>query len=94
MNLYYLCNCCQKSFYSQLCGDKKSEAFFKVFYDRLTEAQLVIKANMSAAADNSLVQTMGTATKERVEHKCKFAPIFAISIVLAIMHQAADLVGR
>jgi hypothetical protein len=25
---------------------------------------------MSAAADNSLAQTLGTVTKEKVEHKC------------------------
>lgn len=37
----------QNSFYSQLYKQKKSERFFKVFYDRMRSAQLEIRATVS-----------------------------------------------
>ena len=45
--------------------------FFKVFYDRLQTAQMVIKASMSATTDASLAQSMDTHSKEKLEEKCK-----------------------
>ena len=43
-------HCClllQKSFYQRLLDDKKAEIFFKVFYDRMTDAQTEIKTTVS-----------------------------------------------
>jgi hypothetical protein len=66
----------QKSFLTILLDDKKSETFFKVFYDRLQEAQLVIKASMSATTDASLAQSMDSDAKEKMEKKCAYSSSF------------------
>lgn len=62
----------QKSFLTILLDDKKSETFFKVFYDRLQEAQLVIKASMSATTDASLAQSMDSDAKDKIDKKCEY----------------------
>ena len=41
------CLLLQKSFYQRLLDDKKAEIFFKVFYDRMTDAQTEIKTTVS-----------------------------------------------
>lgn len=37
----------QRSFFGRLTEDKKSEKFFRVFYDRMKVAQLEIKATVT-----------------------------------------------
>lgn len=39
--------CVQHSFFCRLTEDKKSEKFFRVFYDRMKLAQLEIKATVT-----------------------------------------------
>lgn len=39
--------CVQRSFFCRLTEDKKSEKFFRVFYDRMKLAQLEIKATVT-----------------------------------------------
>lgn len=41
------CPSAQNSFYKLMMGDNKSEKFFKVFHDRMKEAQTDIKATVS-----------------------------------------------
>jgi len=55
----------QKTFFGLLQNEKTSEAFFKVFYDRLQEAQTIIKASMSATTDASLAQSMDNSDKNK-----------------------------
>ncbi|XP_070559179.1 inositol 1,4,5-trisphosphate receptor-like isoform X4 [Ptychodera flava] len=43
----------QKSIYNRLTIDKKSERFFKVFYDRMTDAQTEIKATVTVNTGDS-----------------------------------------
>ena len=45
--LLCLCPCFQHSFFCRLTEDKKSEKFFRVFYDRMKLAQLEIKATVT-----------------------------------------------
>lgn len=46
--LFFLCFLCvQRSFFCRLTEDKKSEKFFRVFYDRMKLAQLEIKATVT-----------------------------------------------
>ncbi|XP_074645592.1 inositol 1,4,5-trisphosphate receptor-like [Tubulanus polymorphus] len=45
----------QKSFYEQLTTTKNSEKFFKVFYDRMRDAQNEIKATVTVNTGDSLV---------------------------------------
>ena len=59
----------QKSFFNLLQDEKRSEAFFKVLYDKLLEAQTTIKASMSATTDASLAQSMDTPDKEKIDQK-------------------------
>lgn len=42
-----MCACVQRSFFCRLTEDKKSEKFFRVFYDRMKLAQLEIKATVT-----------------------------------------------
>lgn len=51
----------QHSFYKRLTDDKKSEKFFRVFYDRMKAAQLEIKATVT-------VNTSDLSNKRRDEH--------------------------
>ena len=44
----------QMSFFNRLTNDKNSEKFFKVFYDRMREAQAEIKATVSVNTGDSL----------------------------------------
>ena len=44
----------QKSFLARLTTDKNSEKFFKVFYDRMREAQAEIKATVSVNTGDGL----------------------------------------
>ena len=53
----------QKSLYTRLLSDKKSEVFFKVFYERMSEAQEKIKSTMSVNPTEPL------AAKERADNK-------------------------
>lgn len=39
--------CFQHSFFCRLTDDKKSEKFFRVFYDRMKSAQMEIKATVT-----------------------------------------------
>ena len=42
-------NVFQNSFYKLMMGDNKSEKFFKVLHDRMKNAQMDIKANVSVS---------------------------------------------
>ena len=44
----------QRSFFARLTEDKNSENFFKVFSDRMKEAQTEIKATVTVSAGDSL----------------------------------------
>ena len=57
----------QKSFLLRLEKDKDSETFFKVFYDRVREAQAEIKATVSVNTSDSL-------TGKKVEDGSKDSP--------------------
>ncbi len=47
-NIFFsLILCVQRSFFCRLTEDKKSEKFFRVFYDRMKVAQLEIKATVT-----------------------------------------------
>lgn len=41
------CHACQDSFFRRLMADKKSEKFFRVFYDRMKLAQVEIKTTVT-----------------------------------------------
>ena len=49
-----MCFFFQKSFLARLTTDKNSEKFFKVFYDRMREAQSEIKATVSVNTGDGL----------------------------------------
>ncbi len=67
----------QKSFFARLTDDKNSEKFFKVFNDRMREAQAEIKNTVSVNTGDTLGMakpegdTKDTATKEGEEKKKK-----------------------
>lgn len=46
-DLFIFFSCLQRSFFCRLTEDKKSEKFFRVFYDRMKVAQLEIKATVT-----------------------------------------------
>ncbi|KAM9483267.1 inositol 1,4,5-trisphosphate-gated calcium channel ITPR1 isoform 1-T1 [Clarias gariepinus] len=57
----------QRSFYKRLTEDKKSEKFFRVFYDRMKAAQLEIKATVT-------VNTSDLGNKRRDDHADRDTP--------------------
>ncbi|XP_060723269.1 inositol 1,4,5-trisphosphate receptor type 1 isoform X2 [Tachysurus vachellii] len=57
----------QRSFYKRLTEDKKSEKFFRVFYDRMKAAQLEIKATVT-------VNTSDLGNKRRDDHTDRDTP--------------------
>ncbi len=74
----------QKSFYMRLTTDKNSEKFFKVFYDRMREAQAEIKATVTVNTGDSLAakqEDKDTATKSpEAEHKKKGKKPFYVKV--------------
>jgi len=62
---------CQRSFYKRLTNEKQAETFFKVFFDRMQDAQQSIKASMSANADESLASTEHVESKDDVNLETK-----------------------
>jgi len=69
--LWFDCVCWQKSFYRRLTNEKQSDTFFKVFYERIQDAQQSIKASMSANADESLASTDNIENKDTVKDETK-----------------------
>lgn len=61
----------QRSFYRRLTQEKQSDTFFKVFYNRLQDAQQSIKASMSANADESLATTENIDSKDSAKDDAK-----------------------
>uniref|UniRef100_A0AAY5EEB9 Inositol 1,4,5-trisphosphate receptor, type 1a n=1 Tax=Electrophorus electricus TaxID=8005 RepID=A0AAY5EEB9_ELEEL len=57
----------QRSFYKRLTEDKKSEKFFRVFYDRMKAAQVEIKATVT-------VNTSDLGNKRRDDHSERDTP--------------------
>jgi len=78
--------------YKRLTNEKQSETFFKVFYDRIQDAQQSIKASVSANADESLASAQNVENEDSVkdETKCKGGSsviclifiIFAVGVIL------------
>jgi hypothetical protein len=54
----------QKSFFIRLTTDKRSEAFFKVIYDHIRQAQQEIKATVSVNTADSLASKQNEDSKD------------------------------
>ena len=83
----------QKSFFRRLTNEKQSETFYKVFYDRIQDAQQSIKASVAANADESLANTENVDNKDDVKHEAKRKGCFCflfnmcqLSCLLCIQH--------
>ena len=64
----------QKSFFSRLTLDKNSEKFFKVFYDRVRDAQSEIKATVTVNTSDSLSGKQQEGEEVKPEKKEETSP--------------------
>jgi len=63
--------CWQKSFYRRLTNEKQSDTFFRMFNDRIQDAQQSIKASVAANADESLANTENIDNKDSAKEEAK-----------------------
>lgn len=61
----------QHSFYLRITTDKNAEKFFKVFYDRMQEAQTEIRSTMTSSTTEQLVAKSQEEAKERKAEAAK-----------------------
>jgi inositol 1,4,5-triphosphate receptor type 3 len=54
----------QNSFYKLMMGDNKSEKFFKVLHDRMINAQMDIKANVSVSVGEMTNKDLQTGERD------------------------------
>ena len=56
----------QNSFYKLMMGDNKSEKFFKVLHDRMINAQMDIKANVSVSVGEMTNKDLQTGERDTI----------------------------
>jgi len=63
-------------------GEKQSDTFFRVFNDRIQDAQQSIKAMMSANADESLASTENIDNKDSIKDDAKRKGRYSVIYVI------------